>query len=141
MIRIPRSAVHAVFGGALAVLAGCATPPAKPPPPAPSQLRATDRFAALDAACQAAVGCTASLGHALADGRLDVLANLSNRLAAAESVFVQCRFWDRDGAPAGEPTPWQTVKLAAGATETVHFTAADPKAAGYTVVVASQPKG
>jgi hypothetical protein len=48
-------------------------------------------------------------------------------------VDVQGVFKDLGGQPTAEPTPWTRLVLAPGATETVHFVAANPAAAGSAI--------
>lgn len=122
---------------ALAVLAGCATAP-EPQLPAPetateAPLGAAGSLVFLGAAARAAVTCPAVLERSLADGRLDVAANLKNLANHPVLVRVACGFQDRLGAAVGGAGPWQDLTLAENAVQTVHFTAPSAAAARYTI--------
>jgi hypothetical protein len=91
---------------------------------APSSEAETDvRTELLDPFVRASVEFTAYQERTLANGALDVVANLSNRAETASRVEVQCVFRGVGGTLVGEATPWRGVVLAARATETLHFTA------------------
>jgi hypothetical protein len=114
---------------ALASPAGSLSAPA---PAAPSEVAAhsaeaeTDvRTELLDPFVRMSVEFTAYQERMLANGALDIVANLSNRAETASRVEVQCVFRNIEGAAAVEATAWRVVVLAARATETLHFTSSN----------------
>ncbi len=125
---------------ALVLLAGCVTPPSPTPPapaPAPAEAVATtqETFVPLDQAARDAVICPAQQARVLADGRLEVAADLRNRAGHAIEVQIQCVFKDAAGFLINDSTPWRKLSLADGATETVRFTARDGRAVRYAICV------
>jgi uncharacterized protein YcfL len=122
---------------ALALWAGCAT---EPGPFAPLDttkytLENSDKFVLLDKPAQYSVTCTGLQERPLADGRLEVVANVKNRESRRIQVQINCVFKDDQGFPTGDETPWQTVILSENATEAVRFTAMNANAKKYTVRV------
>ena len=118
-------------------LAACATEP-EPAPAADSTkytLENTDRFVVLDHTGRSAVTCTGFTEHALADGRLEVVANLKNRENRPVVLQTSCLFKDESGQNELEETAWQTIAVPANTTEAVHFTASSAAAKMYTVRV------
>jgi hypothetical protein len=130
-------ALLALLAGSLALLAGCAT--VSGPDAAQDSTKYTigntEKFVPLDKASQAAVACTGLRERVRPDGRFEVIANLKNRDAAPLALQVNCVFRDLRGFPTGDETAFQTIKLGAGATETVRFTAANTLAKRYTIRV------
>ncbi len=121
----------------LAFSAGCAT---EPGPFAPLDttkftLENTDRFVLLDQPAQYSVTCTGLQERPLADGRLEVVANVKNREGRRIQVQINCVFKDEQGFSTGDETPWQTLILSENATEAVRFTAMNTQARKYTVRV------
>lgn len=132
-----RRTVFPVLVATLLALAGCAVPPA---PTAPAEttkytLENTDRFVLLGGAADHAISCTGLIELPLADGRLEVAANLKNREAQALKVDVGCVFKSAAGDAVIEDSPWQAVTLPENATVSVHFTAANPASKKYTIRV------
>ena len=122
---------------ALALSAGCVN---EPGPFAPLDttkftLENTDRFVLLDKPAQYSVTCTGLQERPLADGRLEVTANVKNREARRVQVQINCVFKDEQGFTTGDETPWQTLILSENSTEAVRFTAMNPLARKYTVRV------
>jgi hypothetical protein len=70
----------------------------------------------------------------LADGRLEVVANLRNRETRRIQVQAQCEFKDGQGFPV-DSTPWVNVILTENAQEGVKFTSMNDKAQRYTIRV------
>jgi uncharacterized protein YcfL len=131
--RIPLLVTVVVLGFS----AGCVTEtgPYAPQDTAKYTLENTDRFVVLDKPAQFSVTCTGLQDHSLADGRLEVVANVKNREARRIQVQVNCVFKDDQGFSTGDETPWQTVILSENATEAVRFTAMNTNARKYTVRV------
>ena len=122
---------------ALALVAGCAT---EPGPFAPLDttkftLSSTERFVLLDKPAQNSVTCTGLYERPLADGRLEVVANVKNRESRRIQVQINCVFKDEQGGPTGDETPWQTLILSENSTEAVRFTAMNLLGRKYTVSV------
>jgi len=131
----PLSLVLAVV--ALSFLGGCAT---EPGPFAPQDttkytLENTDKFVLLDKPAQNSVTCTGLQERFLADGRLEVVANVKNRENRRIQVQANCVFKDEQGFSTGDETPFQTLILAENSTEAVHFTAMNTLAKRYTIRV------
>jgi uncharacterized protein YcfL len=122
---------------ALALLAGCATQtgPFAPLDTTKFTLENTDRFVLLDQPAQNSVTCTGLQEIPLADGRLEVVANVKNRENRRIQVQINCVFKDAQGFSTGDETPWQTLILSEFATEAVRFTAMNAQAKKYTVRV------
>ncbi len=123
--------------GASAFFAGCATE-SRPPSSQDStrySVENTENFDLLDKATQAAITCTGLQPRTLADGRLEVVANVKNREAGKISVQINCVFKDAQGFSTNDDTPFQTLTLAGNATEAVRFTAANALAKKYTIRV------
>jgi uncharacterized protein YcfL len=121
----------------LALVSGCATQTGPFPPLDTTKftLENTDRFVLLDQAAQYSVTCTGLQEIPLADGRLEVVANVKNRENRRIQVQINCVFKDAQGFSTGDETPWQTLILSEYSTEAVRFTAMNPQAKKYTVRV------
>lgn len=122
---------------ALAVTAGCVSPPGPFAPLDTTKftLENSERFVLLDKPTQNSVTCTGLQERPLADGRLEVVANVKNRESRRIQVQVNCVFKDAQGFSTGDETPWQTLILSENATEAVRFTAMNTAARSYTVRV------
>jgi uncharacterized protein YcfL len=125
--------------GALALAAGCASAPAPQAPQDTTKFTVenTVRFVALDAPTEAVISCTGLQERALADGRLEVVANLKNSDAKAVRVNVQCVFLDEQGLPVGGESSWELFAISADSTEVVRFTAPVLTARKYSIRVRS----
>lgn len=133
--------VRGLFAGAcvaaLVFVAACSTEP-EPPTPADSTkytLEDTDRFVVLNRTGKSAITCTGFTEHALADGRMEVIASLKNRESRPVELQASCVFKDDGGQNELEETAWQDVAVPANTTEAVHFTAGSVAAKTYTVRV------
>jgi hypothetical protein len=93
------------------------------------------KFVTMDRRVQRSVTCSGLQEKVLDDGRLEVAANLRNRLNRRIQVQVQCVFKDAAGFGTGDETPWQDLILTETAQETVRFTAFNTQAKGYTIRV------
>lgn len=122
---------------ALSLLTGCATQTGPFPPLDTTKftLENTDRFVLLDQPAQNSVTCTGLQEVPLADGRLEVVANVKNRENRRIEVQINCVFKDAQGFSTGDETPWQTLILSEYSTEAVRFTAMNAQAKKYTVRV------
>lgn len=95
----------------------------------------TENFVLLDKVTQASIACTGLQPRMLGDGRLEVVANVKNREAAALQIQINCVFRDEQGLSTNDDTPLQTLSLAGNATEAVRFTATNTLAKKYTIRV------
>ncbi len=119
----------------LAFFAGCASEPGVQAPQDSTKytLENTENFELLGTATVNSVACTGLQPRVLPDGRLEVVANVKNRLERKLKVQLNCVFKDEQGFTTGDETALETVTLAPHATEAVSFTAADAKAKKYTI--------
>ena len=122
---------------ALALLAGCVTEPGpfQPLDTTKYTLENTDKFVLLDKPAQISVTCTGLQERILADGRLEVVANVKNRESRRIEVQINCVFKDDQNFATGDETPFQTLILAENSTEAVRFTAMNTTAKKYTIRV------
>jgi len=151
--QLPRHATHArhatlALAAALALaLAGCASKP-KPDayvpqngPNLPLQeatrysIESTEKFVLLDPATQASVTCTGLQERILADGRLEVVANVKNLEGRRIQVQINCVFKDAQHMSTGDETPWATLILDENQTQAVHYTSMNDLAKTYTIRV------
>ena len=123
----------------LAGLAGCATQPGPLPPQDTTKytLESTEKFVLMDEATQTSVTCTGLQERTLADGRLEVVANLRNSGGKPVKILVQCVFLDEQGLPVGPEARWRTQSINASSTEVVRFTAPVLAARKYSIRVRS----
>ena len=121
----------------LAALAGCAQPttPYAPQGTTKYTLENTEKFVALDGMSQIRVACTGLQERTLQDGRLQVIANVRNRVRGPVVVQIQCVFTDDRGLAVGGETLWRTLLLPEDSTEAVRFTAFNALATHYTIRV------
>ncbi len=139
-ILVPSACARALLLASAVILglaAGCTTEPAAYPPSDTTKytLEDTEKFVSVDFPPQHTVTCTGLQERTLADGRLEVIANIKNRENHRVEVQASCLFRDAQGFTIGDETPWQTVSLAENATEAVRFTANNTAAKRYTVQV------
>ena len=88
----------------------------------------------MDSGAQRSVTASAIQERTLPDGRMEVAANVRNRLNRRIEVQVNCEFKDLQGF-AVDSTPWQTLILTENAQETVRFAALNSQAKKYTIRV------
>jgi uncharacterized protein YcfL len=120
----------------LVLLVGCATPgPFTPQDTTRYTIENTEKFVLLDKPTQVSVTCTGLQERTLADGRLEVVANVKNREARRIEVQINAVFKDDQGFSTGDETPFQTLILAENSTEAVRFTAMNTLAKKYTLRV------
>jgi uncharacterized protein YcfL len=120
----------------LVLLVGCATPgPFTPQDTTRYTIENTEKFVLLDKPTQVSVTCTGLQERTLADGRLEVVANVKNREAHRIEVQINAVFKDDQGFTTGDETPFQTLILAENSTEAVRFTAMNTLAKKYTLRV------
>ncbi len=93
------------------------------------------KFVLLDRGAQRSVTCSTLYERFTSDGRLEITANVRNRLNRRIQVQVDCVFKDAQGASTGDETPFQSLFLDENAQEAVKFTAMNTLAKGYTIRV------
>ena len=134
-MNIKTSLLLAASAG-LVLLAGCATPgPFTPQDTTRYTVENTEKFSLLDKPTQVSVTCTGLQDRTLADGRLEVVANVKNREARRIEVQINAVFKDDQGFSTGDETSFQTLILAENSTEAVRFTAINTLAKKYTIRV------
>jgi len=111
-----------------AIFAGCGTPSAQQ-----SIIANNSKFVALGSLGSQTVQCTALQETTLPDGRLQVRANILNRVNKRVDLQVNCVFKDEQGFSTGDETPFQTLILDETAQESVTFTSLNNKAKNYIV--------
>jgi len=131
-MNIKTSLLLAATAG-LVLLAGCATP--GPFTPQDTTRYTVEKFILLDKPAQVSVTCTGLQERTLADGRLEVVANVKNRETRRIEVQINAVFKDDQGFSTGDETPFQTLILAENSTEAVRFTAMNTLAKKYTIRV------
>ncbi|MDG2214532.1 MAG: DUF1425 domain-containing protein [Verrucomicrobiota bacterium] len=109
---------------------GCGTPAVQQ-----SSISNNSKFVALGSLGSQTVQCTALQEIPLSDGRLQVRANILNRVNKRVDLQVNCVFKDDQGFSTGDETPFQTLILDETAQTTVTFTSLNNKAKSYTVRV------
>ena len=111
------------------IIGGCGAPVAQ-------QAAAANNgtFVALGTLGARTVKCTAMQETQLADGRLQVRANILNLINKRVDLQVSCSFKDEQGF-AIDTTPFQTLILDETAQETVEFISLNAQAKSYTVRV------
>ncbi len=95
----------------------------------------TERFVLMNKAAERSVTCTGIQERVLEDGRLEIVANVRNRLKRRIQVQINCVFKDEQGFPTGDETPFSDVILTENAQEGVRFISMNNKAKRYTVRV------
>ena len=118
-----------LLAGASAILIGCGTSAIQQ-----SATANQSKFVALGTLGKRTVTCTAIQETQLPDGRLQVRANILNRINKRVDLQVSCAFKDAQGF-AVETTPFQTLILDETAQETVTFKSLNAQAKDFTVRV------
>ncbi len=71
----------------------------------------------------------------LADGRLEVTANVLSKDRRRIQVQISCVFKDQNGFPTGDETPWNTLIMTENIQTGVKFSSMNEKARKYTIRV------
>ncbi|MCC6416566.1 MAG: hypothetical protein IT582_11710 [Opitutaceae bacterium] len=119
------------------LLAGCASTDG---PGAAAPMAGADEhesFVTMNKAAQAAIECAEIFTRTLPDGRLEVVANLRNTGDYSLRLKTSCVFKDTQGRALKDEAPVLKVEVAAGALETVRFTAPSLAAQHFTVRVSA----
>ena len=93
------------------------------------------KFVLLDSATRDSVTSSGLQERFLEDGRLEVIANVRNRLNRRIEVQINCVFKDARGFPVQDDVPFRTLILTENAQEGVRFVSAVPGAETYTIRV------
>ena len=95
---------------------------------------ATAPFVLMDKGAQNSVTVADIRSETLADGRLQVAANVRNRENRRIEVQANCEFKNADGF-AVDSSPWQTLILTENSMETIQFASMNKDAKRYTIRV------
>lgn len=123
------------LGLALAFQTGCETGAYPPKKTTQFDLENREPFVLLDKATQNSVTCSGIQQRTLEDGRLEVTANVRNRINKRIQVQINCVFKDEQGFSTGDETPWVNLILDENAQESVKFTSMNNKAKKFTIRV------
>ena len=129
---------HLIFAATLLVLlTGCIADPGSASAHDSSKytLENTGNFMVMDKTSLVALAGTGVQMRTLADGRLEVIANIKNREKQPVQIVVNCVFKDALNMPMGDETAFQTITLHGGTTEALRFMSKGPQAKNYTVCV------
>lgn len=91
------------------------------------------RFVLLDRHAQRSVTCSSILERVLDDGRLEVVANVRNRINRRIEVQINCVFKDELGYPVNDEAPFRRLILTENAQEGVRFVSLNDQARTYTI--------
>lgn len=91
-------------------------------------------FVLFDKGMQRAVTCSGLQQRTTEDGRLEVAANVRNRVNRRVECQINCEFKDEQGFVV-DSTPFQTLILSENGQEGVRFTSLNDKAKLYTIRV------
>jgi hypothetical protein len=93
------------------------------------------KFVLLDKGVERSVTCPNIEERVSEDGRLEVTANVRNRLNRRIEVQVNCVFKDDKGFPTNDEAPFKTLILDENAQEGVRFVSLNSQARTYTIRV------
>ncbi len=127
--------VLALCAAAPLVLSGCHGGAYQPINTTKYDLENQLSFVDMDARVQRSVTCSGIQVQPLADGRLQVTANVRNREERRIEVQICCEFKDAQGFTTGDETPWETLILTENEQRGVTFTSMNDKAKRYTIKV------
>ena len=120
------------FGG----LTGCRTEGGfKPINTAKYDYENHEPFVLMDRSVQRSVTVAGIQETVKEDGRLEVVANIRNRVNRRIQVQISCVFKNANGFSTGDETPWNSLILTEAEQQSVSFTSANPKAQKYPIRV------
>jgi len=93
------------------------------------------KFVLLDKGAERSVTCPDIEERTTDDGRLEIIANVRNRLNRRIEVQVNCVFKDEKGFPTNDEAPFKTLILDENAQEGVRFISMNNQARTYTIRV------
>ena len=93
------------------------------------------KFALFDKGVERSVTCPNFEERVTDDGRMEIVANLRNRLNRRIEVQINCVFKDDKGFPTNDEAPFKTLFLDENAQEGVRFISMNNQARTYTIRV------
>jgi hypothetical protein len=96
-------------------------------------LENSTKLVLLDKGVERSVTCSGIQERVLDDGRLEVTANLRNRLNRRIEVQANCVFKDERGFPTRDEAPFKTLILTENAQEAMTFVSLNNQARTYTL--------
>ena len=96
-------------------------------------LENSGRLVLLDKGVEQSVMFPSVRERRLEDGRLEVIANVKNRLNRRIEVQISCVFKDQTGFATNDEAPFQTLILTENAEEAVRFVSLNDQARSYTI--------
>lgn len=93
------------------------------------------KFVLLDSHLDDVITCTGLQEGRTAEGFLEVIAHVKNRLARREAVEINCEFKNAQGFSTGQSIPFGTMAFSANEQRDVKFTSTTPDAQTYTIRV------
>jgi hypothetical protein len=126
----------AILASGLALITGCASDHGAyaPQNTTVNNLEDVSTFVLFDKGAQKSVTCDGLEPQRLPDGRLQVAANVRNRINRRIQVQINCEFKDGLGFVL-DSTPFQNLFLDENAQQGVTFTSMNDKAMRYTIRV------
>ena len=130
-MKLTNSILASLDAGVL-IFAGCGGGAYAPKNTTKYDLENKTSFVLMDAMVQRSVTCSGIQERRLADGRLEIVANIRNRETRRIEVQVSCVFKDAQGISTGDETPWAPLMITENAQEGFRVTSMNDKAFKYT---------
>jgi hypothetical protein len=105
----------------------------EPGSPSSYDLENSGKLVLLDKGVERSVRYPSILERVLEDGRLEVIANVKNRLNRRIEVQISCVFKDETGFPSNDEAPFRRLILTENAEEGVRFVSLNNQARTYTI--------
>jgi hypothetical protein len=96
-------------------------------------LEKTGKLVLLDKGVEQSVSYPSVLERVLEDGRLEVIANVKNKLNRRIEVQISCVFKDEVGFASDDDAPFRTLILTENAEEAARFVSLNDRARSYTI--------
>jgi len=96
-------------------------------------LENSGKLVLLDKGVEQSVSYPSVLERVLEDGRLEVIANVKNRLNRRIEVQISCVFKDETGFTSNDEAPFRTLILTENAEEGARFVSLNDRARTYTI--------
>ncbi|MCL4176884.1 MAG: hypothetical protein KJ072_03945 [Verrucomicrobia bacterium] len=97
------------------------------------EVQETDKIALLDKGVRQSVYIPSVLERVLEDGRMEVVANVKNRLNRRIEVQVSCVFKDETGFALNDEDTFRTLILTENIEEAARFVSLNDRARSYTI--------